>query len=143
LPSHELHDKISVVLLVIIIPALLYFKIDLITIAIFSISFWFGSRFLSPDLDLDSRIYKRWKLARFIWCPYRDLFKHRGCSHNILLGPISLIGYFGALVLLIVYIASGTILEYHEGFLVVVAGMVLAIETHIITDKLMSKKKKK
>jgi len=88
-------------------------------------------------------VFKRWGLLRFIFCPYRDLFKHRKLSHNVILGPISLIGYLAAIIMLVVYLASGVILEYDDRFLIVLAGMVLAIETHIITDKLMSKKKKK
>jgi len=81
-------------------------------------------------------IYKRWRLLRIVWKPYKDLFKHRQTSHHLIFGPISLIGYLAFLILLLVYAAGAEINYYDERLLVVCAGMFVAIELHILADKL-------
>ncbi len=49
----------------------------------------------SPDLDLDSSIYRRWGPFRFIWWPYQKVVRHRSTvSHSILLGPVFRLIYF-------------------------------------------------
>ncbi len=53
-----------------------------------------SSLLLSPDLDLgSSSARRRWGPLGFIWLPYSKLFKHRGLSHSLLLGPLTRIGY--------------------------------------------------
>ena len=117
---------------------MIYLNVDFITISIFTISFVFATYFLSPDMDIDSRVFKRWGLLRFIFCPYRDLFKHRKLSHNVILGPISLLGYLACLIYIGLYLA-GVPLKFDIRMVIIAAGMIVAIELHILADMFLSK----
>lgn len=56
-----------------------------------------ASLFLSPDLDLvRSDASRRWRAARYLWFPYAVLFRHRGVSHSLVLGPLTRLLYLGA-----------------------------------------------
>jgi uncharacterized metal-binding protein len=49
-------------------------------------SYYISGMYLSPDLDLVSRPFKRWGLLRFIWLPYQRLIpRHR---HWLSHGPV-------------------------------------------------------
>lgn len=70
-----------------------------------------GTLFFSPDLDLDSSIYRRWGPLRIIWLPYQKLIRHRSkLSHSALAGPMRLL-YF-IIALLFIYI---TLLGFTSG----------------------------
>jgi uncharacterized metal-binding protein len=59
----------------------------------------FGGLMFGPDLDIQSRQYTRWGVFRFIWLPYRTLFKHRSrWSHGILFGTLIRVVYFAAML---------------------------------------------
>jgi len=121
---------------------MIYFECEYLTIFIFSLAYLFSTFYLTPDLDLDSRIYKRWKLLKIVWCPYKELFLHRKASHHVVWGPVSLIGYFAFLILLLLY-AIGAEIDYTDvRILIICAGFVMAIEAHIISDTVFKKKKK-
>ena len=143
MPSYQIHDKINIALLVLILPALIYLNVDFVTVFIFALSFTFGTFFLSPDLDINSKIFKRWKLLRIFWCPYKEIFSHRQLSHHPIFGPISLICYLFALVILVLYVVNADITRVDIRLLIIIAGMVTAIEAHIVTDLIGSVKKKK
>jgi len=65
----------------------------------FGSAYLFSSLFLSPDLDLrGSAAARRWGAARALWSPYAAIFRHRGLSHHILLGPLTRIAYLGGVV---------------------------------------------
>lgn len=54
---------------------------------------------LSPDLDLDSSIYRRWGPFRFLWWPYQKLLPHRSVfSHSFIVGPLIRLAYFFVLL---------------------------------------------
>jgi len=132
MPNHKKHEKINLSVLVIIIIMLLYINLDYTIIFIFILSFLFSTFFVTPDLDINSKIYKRWGIIRLLWRPYRDIFKHRKASHHLLWGPVSLIGYFSMLV--VFFIPWDAVTTYEIA--VILAGMVAAIELHIIADRL-------
>ncbi len=55
---------------------------------------------LSPDLDLVSRPYKRWSVLKFIWIPYQKFIPHRSpLSHAPVLGSVIRLLYLGACLL--------------------------------------------
>jgi len=143
MPSYQIHDKINIALLVLILPALIYLNVGYITVAVFTLSFVFATYFLSPDLDIDSRVFRRWGLLRFLWCPYKDLFHHRKISHNVILGPVSLISYLSALIILVLFVVDAEMMVCDMRMLIIIAGMVCAIEAHIVTDLVSGIKKKK
>ena len=82
-------------------------------------------------------------MLRFLWCPYKDLFHHRKISHNVILGPVSLISYLSALIILVLFVVDAEMMVYDMRMLIIIAGMVCAIEAHIVTDLIGSVKKKK
>jgi len=143
MPSYQIHDKINIALLVLILPALIYLNVDFVTVSVFTLSYVFATYFLSPDLDIDSRVFRRWGLLRFLWCPYKDLFHHRKISHNVILGPVSLISYLSALIILVLFVVDAEMMVYDMRMLIIIAGMVCAIEAHIVTDLVSGIKKKK
>lgn len=153
MPSGKTHDVINITVLMAILACLYYFSawqktviitryMDIYTTLAFSVSYLFATFFLSPDLDTKSRPYKRWKMLRILWWPYRIIFKHRGYSHNIVLGPLSIISN---LVLIAVVIILLTGIKVHTIPLKfaasVIIGIVLSIDLHIISDTLVSKTK--
>ena len=143
MPDHKTHEKINLLLLIGIVPGLIYFELACLNIFIFSLAYVFSTYFLSPDLDVDSRIYKRWKLLRIIWKPYKDLFKHRHTSHHIIFGPLSLIGYLAFLIFLLVLVIGAEVDLFDVRLLIPCAGMFVAIELHILADMIVKKKSKK
>jgi uncharacterized metal-binding protein len=55
----------------------------------------FSGLMLSPDLDLDSSIYRRWGPFRVLWWPYQKALPHRSfLSHSLVLAPALRIAYF-------------------------------------------------
>lgn len=66
--------------------------------AAFLAGYLFSMIFLSPDLDLEhSHAMRRWGPLGILWRPYAALFRHRGASHHLILGPLSRLLYLGAL----------------------------------------------
>src|SRR3954463_9455939 len=63
----------------------------------------FGGLMFGPDLDIQSRQYTRWGVFRFLWFPYKVVFKHRSrWSHGIVFGTLIRVLYFtGVLALLV------------------------------------------
>jgi uncharacterized metal-binding protein len=62
----------------------------------------------SPDLDLHSAPYRRWRKFRWVWIPYQRLVPHRSwVSHSLLMGPIIRVLYFAGVLSLISLVALG------------------------------------
>lgn len=62
----------------------------------------FGGLMFGPDLDIQSRQYTRWGVFRFLWLPYRGMFKHRSrWSHGIIFGTLIRVIYFVAVLAII------------------------------------------
>ncbi|WP_445475665.1 metal-binding protein [Methanococcoides methylutens] len=154
MPGGKTHDTINIAVIIVILAGLSYLTmweeneialryLDIYTISIFSISYLFATFFLSPDLDIESKPYKRWKIFKVLWWPYKVIFKHRGFSHNPILGPLSIVINL-ALIVAVVLLLMG--IELHTvplRFIVVaMAGMVLSMEVHIISDFIISKMKR-
>lgn len=86
MPSYKTHDLVA------------YTAAPIVTVAattittteyalLFGVAFILANHYLSPDLDIDSIMNRRWKLLRFIWIPYKRMFHHRSFfTHS---GPIS------------------------------------------------------
>jgi uncharacterized metal-binding protein len=57
-------------------------------------SYLFSGLWLSNDLDIYSRIYRRWGPLRFLWYPYQRLIAHRSwVSHGLVVGPLLRVVY--------------------------------------------------
>src|SRR5437868_6521284 len=62
----------------------------------------FGGFMFGPDLDIQSRQYARWGIFRFLWLPYRVMFRHRSrWSHGIIFGTLIRVLYFTAIIALL------------------------------------------
>jgi uncharacterized metal-binding protein len=63
-------------------------------------SYYLAGMYLSPDLDLVSRPFKRWGLLRWLWLPYQRLIpRHRHwLSHGPVIGSSVRLLYLAALV---------------------------------------------
>jgi len=60
-------------------------------------SHFLGGYWLSPDLDIKSRPFRRWSILRFIWIPYQRLIPHRSpLSHSPVLGSLIRLVYLAA-----------------------------------------------
>ena len=97
MPSGKVHDRITAVGAVLALPIWWYFTpapqeatVGGALVAATLFSGWF----LSPDLDLNSSIYKRWGPFRFLWYPYQKIVPHRSwISHSWFLSPLLRVGY--------------------------------------------------
>ena len=151
MPSDEKHNRIGIIICCLLVLPLIHFGVDYALIILFAAAYMFATRYLSPDLDINSKPYQRWGALRVLWYPYMKVFKHRKSSHNLLIGPIITILYLSMIVIPAVYMlmymwipiaewsieyvrhlqptkANGTLV------LVVVAGIVSSIWTHISAD---------
>jgi uncharacterized metal-binding protein len=65
-------------------------------------AYLFSGLLLSNDLDIASRIYRRWGPFRLLWYPYQRLIPHRSFwSHGIVVGPVLRVLYLYVMVELI------------------------------------------
>jgi uncharacterized metal-binding protein len=96
-PSGKVHDKITLVGAIVAIPVWWYLTPAPQNWAIggtLVVSTLFSGWLLSPDLDLNSSIYKRWGPLRFLWYPYQKMIPHRSwISHSWFLSPLMRVGY--------------------------------------------------
>src|ERR687884_1574574 len=83
----------------------------------------FGGLMFGPDLDIQSRQYARWGVFRFLWLPYRVMFRHRSrWSHGIIFGTLIRVLYFTGMLALLVaaggflraVLASGPLPSFDE-----------------------------
>ncbi len=73
----------------------------------------FSGLWLSPDLDLDSSIYRRWGPFRFLWWPYQKIMPHRSpLTHSLFVGPLVRICYFILVAWAIVRCATWAIARF-------------------------------
>ena len=75
--------------------------IDLLSIICMAGIFMFGTKYVSPDLDIDSTPYQRWGILKVFFYPCVKLLKHRKLSHNPVVGPIMVVSYFFGIMLIL------------------------------------------
>ena len=97
MPSGRTHDLITFAIApVTFVGAQLYWGRPLISL-VATAALVFAGLMFGPDLDLDSKQYRRWGPLRFIWYPYMVAISHRSrLSHGLMLGTIFRILYFVA-----------------------------------------------
>ena len=138
MPNDGTHILIGTIVLSSIITFYLikFIYIAWAALAAFTLAYLFGTFYLSPDIDMNSKPYKRWGLIKFIWWPYQKLVPHRSISHHIVWGPLSIIGYL-ALVTSPLWVLSIQLIDV-EMLLVVMGGLAASMIVHIITDRTWS-----
>jgi uncharacterized metal-binding protein len=102
MPSGRTHDLITLALAPAgFVGALVYWGRPLVALLATAAMIFAGLMF-GPDLDLDSKQYRRWGPLRFIWFPYMVAFSHRSrLSHGLVLGTIFRVLYFIAVLALL------------------------------------------
>lgn len=146
MPSGETHLKINWIVLILINILIVFFHtlIEIREFALFNIIYILMSFFISPDLDVNSSVYKRWGILRWIWYPYREIMKHRGLSHSIIFGPLSiilnLVLYILPVILFLNMIDQISQIRFEgqlaEVTLISIICIFLIVEIHILADKI-------
>jgi uncharacterized metal-binding protein len=101
MPSGKTHDAITMLLAVPTFVAAWGVTGSAALAVVVTAATIFGGLMFGPDLDIQSRQYARWGIFRFLWLPYRSLFRHRSrWSHGILFGTLIRVVYFVAVLAL-------------------------------------------
>lgn len=166
MPGSRTHDFITLTTAVAAAPVALWAGLPPVEVGALAGAYIFSGFFFSPDLDLHSRPYLRWRVLRFLWLPYQYLVPHRSwVSHSLIVGPLLRIAYFvvvlyllGLLALALLHLAvpvdpTGTLWqwtrqlgEYIQRHPTVVfyglLGFVGSSATHVIADVLYTRFKR-
>ena len=102
MPSGRTHDAITIILAAPTFAAAWGLTGNTALATLGTLAMLFGGFMFGPDLDIQSKQYTRWGLFRFLWLPYRAVFRHRSrWSHGLLFGTLIRVLYFtGVLALL-------------------------------------------
>jgi uncharacterized metal-binding protein len=102
-PSGRTHDAVTLILAAPTFVAAWGLTGALALAVVATCAMLFGGFMFGPDLDIQSRQYTRWGVFRFLWLPYRGLFRHRSrWSHGIVFGTLIRVVYFTLVLALIV-----------------------------------------
>ncbi len=156
MPSGQTHDRITLWTLPIVtgLAAALTWSGNL-TLMI-SGGFLFSGLMLSPDLDLQSRPYKRWGWLRWIWIPYQKVVRHRSVmSHGLVIGTTLRVLYlaswivvFGVLSLAVIQFFRDepsrsremaqaiwrSLFDYRAEGIALLVGLELGAMSHVVSD---------
>ncbi|MGH9901683.1 MAG: metal-binding protein, partial [Pyrinomonadaceae bacterium] len=103
MPSGKTHDAITLLIAAPTFAAAWGATRSLTLATVVTCATLFGGLMFGPDLDIQSRQYTRWGVFRFLWLPYKMLFKHRSrWSHGIIFGTLIRVIYFALVVSLLV-----------------------------------------
>ena len=103
MPSGRTHDAITIILAAPTFVAAWGLTGNLTLAGIATGAMLFGGLMFGPDLDIQSRQYTRWGVFRFLWWPYKKIFRHRSrWSHGIIFGTLIRILYFAMVLALLV-----------------------------------------
>jgi len=95
MPNARTHDAITYAIIPFTFLAAEMYWGDHTTSAVATIAMLFSGLMFGPDLDLDSKPYRRWGPLKFLWKPYQAALPHRSkLSHGPILGTVIRIVYF-------------------------------------------------
>jgi uncharacterized metal-binding protein len=95
MPNARTHDTITYATIPFTFLAAELYWGDHITSVIATVAMLFSGLMFGPDLDLDSKPYRRWGPLKILWWPYQVALPHRSVlSHGPILGTIIRIVYF-------------------------------------------------
>src|SRR4051812_50146812 len=99
MPSGKTHDAITIILAAPTFVAAWGLTRSVTLACVATAAMLFGGLMFGPDLDIQSRQYTRWGVFRFLWLPYRMMFRHRSrWSHGIIFGTLIRVIYFVAVL---------------------------------------------
>lgn len=95
MPSGKTHDAITIILAAPTFMAAWGLTGNRTTATVATVAMLFGGLMFGPDLDIQSRQYTRWGIFRFLWFPYKKMFRHRSrWSHGLIFGTLIRVLYF-------------------------------------------------
>src|ERR671938_2107446 len=101
MPSGKTHDMVTLVLAPPTFAAAWGLTGSVWLSAAATVAMLFGGLMFGPDLDIQSKQYTRWGPLRFLWWPYKVVFRHRSrWSHGIIFGTLIRVVYFAAVLTL-------------------------------------------
>jgi uncharacterized metal-binding protein len=116
MPSGKTHDAITWLAAVPAAAAAWFVTGSLLLAAVVTGATLFGGLMFGPDLDIHSRQYTRWGPLRFIWWPYKVVFRHRSrLTHGIVLGTLIRVLYFAGMLALLAAAAFYLYMTYAVG----------------------------
>ena len=145
MPSGKTHIRINWAILLLADAGIITcpFNVNIYTFIIFNVCFVLASYFISPDLDIKSSVYMRYGPWRCIWWPYQKIMKHRGWSHSIILGPVSILSYILLISFpgILAFILFSPIELFWSWMIEICAILTFCIvcicEIHILADKIL------
>ncbi|MGF1490382.1 MAG: metal-binding protein [Prochloraceae cyanobacterium] len=165
MPSGSTHDRITLWILAPIAILSSILTADARLTLIICAGFLFSGLMFGPDLDINSRQFKRWGKLKFIWLPYQKLLRHRSIlSHGFTIGTILRVIYLLSFLIFIsiftvaiaqsiwgfywnwreFILASIELLrgDYRNLAIAAFIGLELGALSHIISDTIVSAYKK-
>lgn len=114
MPNARAHDAITFAIIPFTFLAAEMYWGDHTTSAIATITMLFSGLMFGPDLDLDSKPYRRWGPLKFLWKPYQAALPHRSkLSHGPVLGTVIRVVYF----LIVFSLFTATVLYLRHRYL--------------------------
>jgi uncharacterized metal-binding protein len=116
MPSGKTHDAITMLLAVPTFVAAWGVTRSVVLAGVVTAATVFGGLMFGPDLDIQSRQYTRWGALRFLWLPYKMLFRHRSrWSHGIVFGTLIRVVYFVGVLALVAAVGFYVYMSYVVG----------------------------
>ncbi len=151
MPNFKTHQYINYIILILISILLYYFGQLNYLFLIFIIGYIFGTQYITPDLDINSK-----PSNNILWSLYKRLSHHRGKTHALLYGFLFPILYLTIILFVIIYIIgiiSGVnnllylfvknlleiMSQYNIHILIFISGIGIANGIHIIADRIVEK----
>ncbi|HEY0321591.1 MAG TPA: metal-binding protein [Pyrinomonadaceae bacterium] len=102
MPSGKTHDAITILLAAPTFVAAWGVTGSFALASVATAAMLFGGLMFGPDLDIQSKQYTRWGVFRFLWLPYKVMFRHRSrWSHGLIFGTLIRVVYFTGVILLL------------------------------------------
>ena len=143
MPAYNTHRIFNYVVFIIIAGFLyniVFSFFELKQFIILCAGYYVGTDFITPDLDINSTVIKRWGWLKGLWLPYMWLFRHGKSSHNIVFGGVVRLIYIAFIAFFLYYLIFQALppeAMIQTGYvLIFLAGILLANALHVILDML-------
>lgn len=160
MPSGQTHDRLTLGGLPVVVGATFGLTRSAPFTLLVSGGYLFSGLMFGPDLDIHSVQFRRWGLLRWLWLPYRKLFRHRSWwSHGPIVGTLVRLIYLGlwGLGLALIFWGAQTLIkdwpwplqtgvdwlqasvyQFPLAWLAALVGLELGALSHIVSDWLGS-----
>ena len=128
-----------------------YLNLNLKETLLFSSTFLYATLFMSPDVDVASKI-KLKSVRGFFTLPFRSyskIFRHRGISHSLVFGFVTRVVWLALWAVAILYLIKKPFstdkvfrfgLSYKSELMWIFSGIIISDASHIFLDKISKKR---